>query len=70
MKKEKNLNHHNEDFLNDYEQLMSKKKLLNHNVTKEWVSKGDNFVKFSLFRESASGKTSSNSIMTKNMQSA
>lgn len=70
MKKEKNLNHYNEDFLNDYKQLIIKKELVNYNVTKEWVSKGDHFIKFSLFKESTSGKTSSNSIMTKNIQSA
>ncbi len=70
MNKEKELNSYNGDFLRDYQKLVVKEKSINYNVTKEWVSNGDYFVKFSLFKESTSGKTSTNSVMTNNIQGA
>lgn len=70
MNKEEKLNSYNGDFLREYEQLVVKEKSVNYNVTKEWNSNGDHFVKFSLFKESISGKTSTNSIMTNNIQGA
>ena len=49
-----------EDYIKEHDELVSKKQEFTPTFNPQWTNKGDYFVKFSLYPEQPSGKTTSN----------